>query len=224
MKRLVIAFTCALALGLGAAQAKAPPKGPGKPQQGKSQQGKPPQGKPQQARPQQARPPQGKPKQGGSAIGRPMGQPNRFEVSRGGHGGRGMQGSHHRMGMQGAGHHSRHHDHSGFHAGRPDGAMYWDRPGVPPHMAGALRDWYWVATPWAYTVDGVYYYGEGYYFDGYNYCYNGGYHLVPPPVSAVATPVVTQPVVTQPVVTPVAPPPPPPPKRGGGLLNLLFGL
>lgn len=113
--------------------------------------------------------------------------------------------------------------HDGFHAHRPHGARFWNRPPLPPRMAGALQAWYWVAQPWNYIVDGVYYYGEGYYFDGYNYCYNGGYHLTPPPV-VVTTPVVTQPVVTPPVVTqPVVAPPPPPPPRRGGLLNVLFG-
>lgn len=95
--------------------------------------------------------------------------------------------------------------HHGFHAGRPHGARFWARPGLPPVLFGARRAWAWVATPWYYTVDGVYYYGEGYYFDGYNYCYNGGYYLTPPPVQQVI--VTTQPVVVspQPVVVQPAP-------------------
>lgn len=147
-----------------------------------------------------------------------------------------IEASHRNFHQRGAGSWVEPRSHSGFHANRPHGARFWDRPPMPPPMAGALSAWSWVATPWSYTVDGAYYYGEGYYFDGYNYCYNGGYHLTPPPVlvttpavaapvvttPVVTTPVVTQPVVTTPVVTtPVVPPPPPPRRRG--LLNMLFG-
>ena len=145
-----------------------------------------------------------------------------------------IEASHRKFNQRGAGVWSTPPSRVGFHANRPHGARFWGRPAIPPPMAGALRAWTWVATPWNYTVDGVYYYGEGYYFDGYNYCYNGGYHLTPPPVlvttpvvttPVVTTPVVTTPVVTTPVVTTpvVAPPPPPPPPRRRGLLGILFG-
>lgn len=52
-------------------------------------------------------------------------------------------------------------------------------------MRGYRHPWIWVATPWSYTIDGHYYYGEGHYFDGYNYCYNGGFHLTPPPEAVI---------------------------------------
>lgn len=124
--------------------------------------------------------------------------------------------SHRQMNMRGAGRLSSPPHHTGFHAGRPHGARFWGRPGVPPVMAGARSAWAWVSAPWNYMIDGVYYYGEGYYFDGYNYCYNGGFHLVPPPVQVVQPTVVApapvavpaQPTVVvpqQPVVVPAQP-------------------
>ena len=79
----------------------------------------------------------------------------------------------------------------GFHAGRPYGAMFWERPILPPVLVNALYGWVWVNSPWWFTVDGVYYYGEGYYYDGYNYCYNGGFYLCPPPTGQVITTVQT---------------------------------
>ena len=73
----------------------------------------------------------------------------------------------------------------GFHYGRPGGALFWDRPLLPPILSGALYGWVWINDPWYFWLDGVYYYGEGYYYDGYNYCYNGGYYLCPPPTGQV---------------------------------------
>ena len=69
--------------------------------------------------------------------------------------------------------------------------MFWERPILPPVLVNALYGWVWVNSPWWFTVDGVYYYGEGYYYDGYNYCYNGGFYLCPPPTGQVITTVQT---------------------------------
>ena len=232
MKKLL--FTCALVASMGIVAA--PPQ---KPQQRKAP---PPRQVAARPAPKQAARPAPKPVARPAArpapkpIARPAARPAPKPVHHTPP--KSFSASHHKMGMRGAGVWSTPPHHTGFHANRPHGARFWGRPAIPPLMAGALYAWQWIATPWNYTIDGAYYYGEGYYFDGYNYCYNGGYHLTPPPVivttpvvttpvvttPVVTTPVVTQPVVTQPVVAqPVVVPPPPPPPRRRGLLNILFG-
>ena len=203
MNKLILVLAVASTIGAFAA-----------PQRRGQEEGRPP------ARSAKAQQPKGKPAAGRPAAGKPAaGRPT---AAKPGKPGKQVVASHHKFGARGAGVARPMSRRDGIHAHRPSGARYWERPGLPPPMAGATGAWTWIASPWNYTVDGVYYYGEGYYFDGYNYCYNGGYHLTPPPV-VVTQSVVTQPVtVTQPVVTPVTTTPPPPPRRRG-LLGVLFG-
>ena len=241
MKHLMFAFTLATAVGLVAAP---PPPG--------ARKGPAPARQQSAARPAAVKKPAAKPVAHPPArpAARPAAKPAARPASHAAPRRVEFRESSRRMNMHGAGAHRPPPHHNGFHAHRPHGARYWGRPPAPPMMGGAMHGWTWVDTPWSYTVDGVYYYGEGYYFDGYNYCYNGGFHYAPPPVQPVVVPppvvaapapvgvqqpvvaspapapvVVQQPVVTapQPVVVTPPPPPPPPPPRTRGLLDVLFG-